>query len=135
MEHRKLEETEFRFGEYGPGYMARGPRTDFGVVRLRPGDDAENHYHAHIEETFVGLEGEATLWVDGRESYTVRPGELYRMDPGEQHYFVNEGDAVFRALFVKAPYDPKDGVKVPWTPGDPAPELAPVPQAPADPAA
>lgn len=124
MEYRKLADTEFRYGKFGPGYMTRGPRTDFGVVQLRPGDEAENHYHSKIEETFVGLEGEATLWVDGRRSYTVRPGELYRMDPGEQHFFTNESGSVFRALFVKAPYDPQDGVKVPWHPGDPEPELA-----------
>lgn len=124
MRYEKLDQTEFRFGEFGPGYVARGPRTDFGVVQLRPGDSAENHYHEHIEETFVGLEGEATLWVDGRSSCTVRAGELYQLEPGEQHYFVNEGSEVFRALFVKAPYDPEDGVKVPWVPGDPKPELA-----------
>lgn len=125
MEHRHLRDTPFRFGEFGPGYVIRGPRTDVGLVRLRPGDDASNHYHAAIEETFIVLEGEATLWVDGRTSYTVGTGDVYQMQPGEQHYFVNESDADFRALFVKAPYDPNDGVQVPWRPGEPEPALAP----------
>jgi quercetin dioxygenase-like cupin family protein len=123
--HRHLDETEHRFGEYGPGYVVRGPRTDIGMVRLRPGDDASNHYHAAIEETFVVLEGRATLWVDGRRSHTLGVGDVYQMEPGEQHYFVNESDEVFRALFIKAPYDPEDGVQVPWVPGEPEPELAP----------
>lgn len=120
-----MADTEFRFGDFGPGYMLRGPRTDWGIVRLKPGDDAANHYHAAIEETFAGIEGEATLWVDGRRSYRIGVGDVYRMEPGEQHYFVNESDAVFRAIFVKAPYDPDDGVPVPWKPGDPPPDLAP----------
>lgn len=125
MEHRHLGDTQFRFGEFGPGYVIRGPRTDLGVVRLRPGDDATNHYHAAIEETFVVLEGSATLWLDGRSSYRLDVGDVYQLLPGEQHYFVNEGDVDFRALFIKAPYDPDDGVPVPWRPGEPEPDLAP----------
>jgi quercetin dioxygenase-like cupin family protein len=117
--------ARYRFGEYGPGYIIRGPRTDYGVVRLRPGDDAGNHYHAQIEETFVALEGECSLWVDGRTSYTITAGDVYQMEPGDQHYFVNNSDADFRALFVKAPYDPDDSVQVPWKPGEEAPPLAP----------
>jgi mannose-6-phosphate isomerase-like protein (cupin superfamily) len=124
METSKVDSAPYRFGEYGPGYLLRGPRTDFGVVRLRPGDDASNHYHAQIEETFVVLEGSATLWINCTESYTVGVGDVYRCEPGEMHYFVNETDSTFRALFVKAPYDPADGVQVPWTPGDPVPGTA-----------
>ena len=125
MENRHLGDTQFRFGEFGPGYVIRGPRTDLGVVRLRPGDDASNHYHAAIEETFVVLEGSATLWLDGRSSVELGVGDVVQLQPGEQHYFVNDGDAVFRALFIKAPYDPNDGVQVPWRPGEPEPALAP----------
>jgi mannose-6-phosphate isomerase-like protein (cupin superfamily) len=128
METSKVDTAPYRFGEYGPGYLLRGPRTDFGVVRLRPGDDASNHYHAQIEETFVVLEGSATLWINCTESYTVGAGDVYRCEPGEMHYFVNETDADFRALFVKAPYDPADGVQVPWKPGDPVPEAATTPR-------
>ncbi|MFH5821980.1 cupin domain-containing protein [Georgenia sp. AZ-5] len=124
METSKVDSAPYRFGEYGPGYLLRGPRTDFGVVRLRPGDDASNHYHAQIEETFVGLEGEATLWLNCTERYVLRAGDVYRCEPGEMHYFVNESGSDFRALFVKAPYDPADGVQVPWTPGEPVPDRA-----------
>ncbi|MGO1701207.1 MAG: cupin domain-containing protein [Canibacter sp.] len=124
MERTTLGAAEFRFGEYGPGYIMRGPRTDFGVVQLRPGDDASNHYHAHIEENFVVLEGTSTLWINCDEKYTVTAGDYIRCDPGEMHYFVNESDEVFRALFVKAPFDPNDGVQVPWRPGDELPQEA-----------
>jgi len=115
----------YRFGEFGPGYIIRGPRTDYGVVFLRPGDDAGNHYHAHIEETFVALEGECTLWIDGRGRHTIRVGDVLQMEPGDQHYFVNNSAGDFRALFVKAPYDPDDSVQVPWKPGEAEPLLAP----------
>jgi hypothetical protein len=27
----------YKFGEYGPGYLARGPLIDVGVIVLRPG--------------------------------------------------------------------------------------------------
>lgn len=124
----KIQSTQtapFRFGEYGPGYVIRGPRTDFGVVLLRPGDDAGNHYHANSEETFIAMEGECTLWLDGREKHTIRAGDLYQLEPGDQHYFVNESKGNFRAVFVKAPYDPADSVQVPWIPGEPEPALAP----------
>ena len=125
MKVKNFESAPYRFGEYGPGYILRGPRTDYGVVKLRPGDDAGNHYHATIEETFIAVEGECTLWVDGREKHTIRAGDVFQMEPGDQHYFVNESDSDFRAVFVKAPFDPEDSVQVPWKPGDPEPSLAP----------
>lgn len=115
----------YRFGDFGPGYVIRGPRTDFGVVLLRAGDDAGNHYHARIEETFIAVEGECTLWLDGREKFTIAAGDIFQMEPGDQHYFVNESEADFRAVFIKAPYDPEDSVQVPWTPGEPEPEFSP----------
>jgi len=118
MKVSSVDRADFRFGEYGPGYVARGPRTDMGFVRLRPGDEAANHYHERIEEDFYVIQGEATLWVDGSQSFTMHPGDMYQMEPGEMHYFINEYSEIFLALFVKAPYDPADGVKVPWRPGE-----------------
>lgn len=123
MEQRKLDDTEYRFGEFGPGYMIRGPRTDLGVVRLRPGDDAVNHYHAALEETFVVIEGEGTAWRDCREKIHLTEGDVIQFAPGEMHYFVNNSETNFRAVFMKAPYDPADGVQVPWVPGEPVPDL------------
>ena len=71
----------YKFGEYGPGYLARGPLVDMGVIVLRPGDDYPNHYHAHAENLFFTLEGEASLWSDCRERFTLRRGDLHRCDP------------------------------------------------------
>jgi len=123
MQRRTLAEAPYRFGEFGPGYLMRGPKTDVGLVRLRPGDDASNHYHAQLEETFYVLEGTATCWIDCVEAFELGVGDVIRAEPGEMHYFVNNSDQVFKALFIKAPYDPDDGVQVPWTPGQPVPEI------------
>ena len=29
-------ENEYRFGDNGPKYLARGPRSDFGIVDMTP---------------------------------------------------------------------------------------------------
>jgi quercetin dioxygenase-like cupin family protein len=116
----KLQDIEYRFGDWGPGYLIRGPRTDVGACYLRPGDAFPNHYHQSLEETFFVVEGEATLWTDCEHRFTLRTGDIHRCDPYEMHYFVNETDEPFVALFVKAPYDPDDKVDVPWEPGQPA---------------
>ena len=123
MEHCTFDEAEFRFGEYGPGYLMRGPRTDVGIVRLTPGTEAGNHYHAQIEETFYVLKGTATMWLDCRESFELKPGDVYRADPGEMHYFINNSEVVFEAIFIKAPYSPSDVIPVPWTVGEELPPL------------
>lgn len=120
----RVTDVELRFGDHGPGYLVRGPRTDVGCVVLPPGKDFPNHYHGSIEEGFYTISGTVTLWLNGRERMTLRPGDYLRCDPLEMHYFVNEGDEPWRALFVKSPYAPKDGVVVEWRPGDPAPEVA-----------
>lgn len=121
MKHSTFDAAEFRFGDYGPGYLLRGPRTDIGIVRLTPGTDATNHYHAHIEETFYVIKGTCTLWIECKDSYELHPGDVYQCEPGEMHYFVNKSDEDFEAIFVKAPYDPADGVQVPWTENEPIP--------------
>lgn len=112
--------VELRFGNYGPGYISRGPKTDVGIVVLPPGQDFPNHYHKELEESFFTLEGEVSLYVNG-EKHHLQKGDFFRCDPLEMHYFVNESQTPWKAIFVKAPYDPKDGVTVDWKPGQPIP--------------
>jgi quercetin dioxygenase-like cupin family protein len=122
MEHTCCGNADYRFGDHGPAYLLRGPRTDIGVVLLRPGDDVVNHYHANVEESFYIIKGEGTLWVDCAEMHTITPGDVYQSPPGEMHYFANNSDTDFQMLFIKAPYDPNDTVPMPWTPGEPVPQ-------------
>lgn len=114
-------EVELRFGEHGPGYIVRGPRTDVGFVVLPPGQDFPNHFHKETEESFYTVEGNVTLWINGREKHELSPGDFCRCDPYEMHYFVNEGNEPWKAVFIKAPHNPKDGVVVEWRPGEPPP--------------
>jgi mannose-6-phosphate isomerase-like protein (cupin superfamily) len=123
MLRNRLDAITFKYDTHGPGYLARGPLSDVGVIQLRPGDDYRNHYHAHSENAFYVLEGEAVMWSECRERFLLRVGDFHRCDPGEMHYLVNEGDTVWRALFVRAPFDPTDTIAVPWLPGDEPPPL------------
>ena len=122
MEHACCADADYRFGDHGPAYLLRGPRTDIGVVLLRPGDDVVNHYHANVEESFLVIKGEGTLWVDCEVVHTIRPGDVYQSPPGEMHYFSNASDGDFQMYFIKAPYDPQDTVAMPWVPGEPVPQ-------------
>jgi quercetin dioxygenase-like cupin family protein len=123
MQKARVSDVELRFGDHGPGYIVRGPRTDVGFVVLPPGQDFPNHYHETIEESFYVVSGTVVLWLNGRERHELEAGDFVRCDPFEMHYFVNEGTEPWQALFVKAPYAPKDGVTVPWKPGEPAPAV------------
>jgi quercetin dioxygenase-like cupin family protein len=122
VQRSKVGELSFKYGTHGPGYLVRGPFTDVGVIQLRPGDDYRNHYHAHSENAFLTLDGEVTLWSECRDRFVLGPGDFHRCDPGEMHYFVNESATLWRAVFIRAPYDPADTIVVPWLPGDPLPD-------------
>lgn len=123
MQHGNFTTAALRHGDWGPAYVVQGDSSDIGVLVLRPGDQMANHIHRHCDESFVVVEGEATLWTDCAERHALVPGDVYRCAPGEMHYFVNESDARFRCVFVKSPQSPGDTVILPWTPGDPAPDL------------
>lgn len=111
----------YRNGEWGPAYLITGPSSDFGVLRLRPGDEMVNHIHEHCDESFYVLEGTATLWIGCEDERTLTVGDAYRCGPGEMHYFVNNSDAPFRCLFIKSPQSPGDTIALPWRPGEPKP--------------
>jgi mannose-6-phosphate isomerase-like protein (cupin superfamily) len=116
-------EVEYRFdGVSGPKYLMRGPRSDFGMVVLMPGEDFQTHYHRTIEEDFFTLEGTADIYIDG-EMWTLEPGALCHVPPMNPHYLINRGDVPWKAIFVKAPYDSKDKVNVDWLPGDEMPVI------------
>lgn len=105
-------DKEYRFKKSGPKYLMRGPNIDFGIVRLLPGEDFQNHLHEKIEEDFFILEGEIDFIIDNKKTLTARTGELIHVDPNESHYLKNNGSIPAKAIFVKAPYDPEDKVNV-----------------------
>ena len=102
---------EYRYGDRGPKYLSRGPRTDFGIVTLQPGQDFQAHKHAQIEEAFYTIDGEINFYLNG-ECYVLKKGDYLRCDPGDTHYLVNKGKVPWKAVFVKAPYNPADSIPV-----------------------
>ena len=59
----KENEREYRFGDSGPKYLMRGPRSNFAVVKFNPGQDFPAHYHEIMEENFYVLEGKILTWI------------------------------------------------------------------------
>jgi mannose-6-phosphate isomerase-like protein (cupin superfamily) len=113
-------DVPYRFDNVsGPKYLLRGPRSDFGLVALMPGEDFQTHYHKSIEENFFTLEGSVEMHVNDQIIIMV-PGDLCHVPPNHPHYLVNKGDKPWRAIFSKASYDEKDKIDVTWKPGDPA---------------
>jgi quercetin dioxygenase-like cupin family protein len=114
----------YRFEDHGPKYLQRGPRSDIGVVTLQPGQHFATHKHSVIEENFLTIEGEVHMYVNG-ELHKLAVGDFLRCDPGEAHYVVNKGQVPWKAVFIKAPYNPKDGTPIEWEPGDDLSVFAP----------
>ncbi|MCD6510587.1 MAG: cupin domain-containing protein [Thermoprotei archaeon] len=64
-----------------------------GVHVYRPGEishKGEKHVHEQ-PEIFIGLDGEATMMVNGRE-YSFRGGEIILIEPGEEHHVIASKD-------------------------------------------
>ena len=105
-------DKEYRFGDSGPKYLMRGPNIDFGIVRLKPGESFPNHLHEVIEEDFFILEGEIEFEINGEKYATLKKGDFINVSPKNSHFLTNTGDKAAKAVFVKAPYEPKDKVNV-----------------------
>ena len=108
---------EYRFGTHGPKYLGIGPKVDMGVVVIGVGEQHPCHKHVFQEESFFVLEGECAVYLDG-ERIVIKEGDYLQCDPGEAHMFINESDASFKSVFIKAPYsETKDSVYIEWEPG------------------
>ena len=111
-------EHKYRFGDHGPKYLTTGPNVDLGVVVITPGEEHPCHKHIKQEESFLGLEGECAVYVDGKK-IILKKGDYLICEPGEAHLFRNESDKNFKAVFIKAPHlDEKDSVYIDWQPGE-----------------
>ena len=110
-------EHEYRFGDNGPKYLTKGPFIDMGVVIIQAGQDFDTHKHVKQEESFLVLEGECDVYVDGK-LIKIKKGDYLRCDPSEAHYFKNTSDKEFKAVFIKAVHsEVKDSVYIDWKPG------------------
>jgi len=111
MEKVSESDREYRGGDSGVKYLFRGPKIDWGVILLHPGQSMGAHYHNELEETFYVVEGQAAFYVDGvRHDLVV--GDAMRLQPPERHDVVNEGQGPLKLVFIKCPYLPHDKVSV-----------------------
>jgi len=101
----------YRGGDSGVKYLVRGPRIDWGVILLSPGDRLGGHYHREVEETFFVVEGAGTFTVND-ETYPATKGDVFRMEPTDRHDIVNDTNAPMKLVFIKCPYLPEDKVSL-----------------------
>lgn len=102
----------YRFGDSGPKYLMKGPRSNFALVRFNPGQDFGAHYHEIMEENFYVLEGKIDIYVDDVK-HTLVAGELMHIEPGEVHYVRNPYDEPIVMISTLAPYQEVDKIEVP----------------------
>ncbi|WP_195269053.1 cupin domain-containing protein [Eubacterium sp. 1001713B170207_170306_E7] len=105
-------EKEYRHGDHGPKYLMMGPKSNFGIVQLLPGNVVPPHYHEIMEENFYILEGTVSMTVDGTER-TFRHGDFIHLEPGEIHQLENKTGSVVRFVVTTSPFmDHADKVEV-----------------------
>jgi len=102
-------EKEYRWGKSGVKYLFRGPRIDWGVLLLLPGEKMGAHGHREVEETFYFIEGEAKMIVND-VPYQAKAGDAFRIEPGEKHDIHNDSDKPVKVVFIKCPYIPDDKI-------------------------
>ena len=98
---------EYRNGDWGVKYFVRGPRIDWGVIRLPAGQEMAEHGHREVEETFYCLEGAPTMIVSGEE-IQAEQGDIFRLEARERHDIRNDSSQPVKIIFIKTPYLPED---------------------------
>ncbi len=104
-------DREYRFGDSGPKYLMKGPRSNFSIVQFQAGQDFKAHYHNIMEENFYILEGEVDIEVDGVVHH-LSQGQMIHIDPTEVHYVINRSNSVVRMVSTLAPFEEVDKIEV-----------------------
>ena len=106
------QEKPYRGGASGVKYLCRGPRIDWGVILLAPGEPLGRHLHKEVEETFYIVEGVGGRFIVNDQQHPIRVGMVVRVEPGEAHNIVNDTKSPLKVVFIKSPYNPTDKVDV-----------------------
>ena len=109
MNQTNEQDQEYRNDDWGVKYLFRGPKIDWGVILLKPGQTMGVHGHEEVEETFYVIQGQGKLLMNDMP-YPARPGDAFRVEPFEKHDILNDGDAEMKVVFIKVPYRPKDKI-------------------------
>jgi len=100
-----MDEKDFayRHGTHGPKYLMKGPESNFGIIRLLPGEITREHVHRVMEENFYVLEGTVEIAAGGGKA-VLTPGQFAHIGPGEAHTLRNIGSAAARLVLTAAPF-------------------------------
>ena len=79
--------------------LADGVEIIVSVIDIGPGFTLPKHYHPGEEFVYV-LEGEATLWQQGKPDRVLRAGEVYKI-PLEQVHTAMTGDSAAKAIVFR----------------------------------
>lgn len=79
---------------------AHGSGVSFFLVTADPGQGPDLHRHPY-DETWIVLEGEATIRVDGAE-VVARSGDTAVVQAGRWHGFINTGTGTLRIVCIHA---------------------------------
>lgn len=74
-------------------------------IRLDPGGENAPHYHDSFSETFIGVEGQTGVSVNGEALY-IEPGDTVVAEKGHVHYFFNDTDETVTFLVRIEPGSP-----------------------------
>ena len=79
---------------------------------LVPGSEVPYHYHRDRESVIIGIAGEATEVLEGKE-IPIEAGDILYIPPGEKHGTVNRSGRDFRYLeFFTSPPLTADFIEV-----------------------
>ena len=82
------------------------------LMILAPGDQVPYHYHQKRECIIIGISGEATEIVEGKE-IPIKADDILFIPTGEKHGMVNRTDREFRYLeFFTGPPGAEDFIEV-----------------------
>jgi mannose-6-phosphate isomerase-like protein (cupin superfamily) len=112
MQYRNVNDVPWPLGDAGAKYVMCGPHVEWGLFRMRPGQSSKDygrHIHRVVEETFYFLEGSPRFVINGVE-HRVRPGDAFRIEPGEPHDLINDTEQDCTVVFIKYPYLPDDKI-------------------------
>jgi quercetin dioxygenase-like cupin family protein len=101
----------YRGGDSGVKYLLRGPKIDWGVILLLPGERLGEHYHNEVEETFYFVQGGGRVRVNEVEHEAVS-GDVFRLEPTERHDILNDTEEPSKLIFIKCPCLPNDKVSL-----------------------
>ena len=100
-------DREYRGGDSGVKYLFRGPKLDWGVILLKPGERLGEHLHREVEETFYILKGTPMMFVNG-QGYRTSAGDAFRIEAPDRHCLDNDTAEEAKVVFIKTPYLPDD---------------------------